>query len=291
MAGYNRFKRQFRNDNFQTAEFPRDTTELNILSAPLKSFLIYRILRGGDNSSIAQPLKDFVGNTEFQGRKEHYEIMGLYGAFFELSDDDLDQLTEHFNATRAKTPEFPEKFLQFILDLHDHSQLDLTPEADKQLSLIVDKSVKDELSDYFKVIDVIHTKGYTNEIVHEAVRIFYHRFEGLSLINECVRKTIFNYFARYIKNLEVGEYTSLFEISKLFPVYIDIFVNQKFNQDIKELCMRYIRKLLKHYTDKRAKDYQDIKKFVSTTFQDLNFLKEKEVVELFKTRRKRKTAA
>ena len=47
-------------------------------------------------------------------------------------------------------------------------------------------------------------------------------------------------------------------------------------------------KLLKKYTDKRGKDYQDIKKFVSTAFQDFGFLKEKEVVEMFKTRRKRK---
>ena len=52
--------------------------------------------------------------------------------------------------------------------------------------------------------------------------------------------------------------------------------------------MAYIKKLLKRFTDKRGKDYQDVKKFVSTTFIDFGFLKEKEVVELFKTRRKRK---
>jgi hypothetical protein len=52
--------------------------------------------------------------------------------------------------------------------------------------------------------------------------------------------------------------------------------------------MAYVRRLIKTFTDKRGKDYQDIKKFVSVTFQDLKFLKEKEVVELFKTRRKRK---
>jgi hypothetical protein len=72
-------------------------------------------------------------------------------------------------------------------------------------------------------------------------------------------------------------------------VYIHIFANEEFNLSVKDLSMRYVKRLLKHYTDKRGKDYQDIKKFVSTTFQDLNFLKEKDVVELFKTRRKRKT--
>jgi hypothetical protein len=69
---------------------------------------------------------------------------------------------------------------------------------------------------------------------------------------------------------------------------MNIFANQQFNQQLKELSLEYVSKLLKKYTDKRGKDYQDIKKFVTTTFQDLGFLKEKEVVEMFKTRRKRK---
>jgi hypothetical protein len=69
---------------------------------------------------------------------------------------------------------------------------------------------------------------------------------------------------------------------------VGIFINQKFNQDVKDLFMIYVRKLLKKYIDKRGRDYQDIKKFVATTFQDLKFLSEKQVVELFKTRRKRK---
>ena len=69
---------------------------------------------------------------------------------------------------------------------------------------------------------------------------------------------------------------------------MQIFGNQQFNQDLEHLSMKYVRKLLKVYTDKRGKDYQDIKKFVASMFVELGFLKEKEVVELFKTRRKRK---
>ena len=72
---------------------------------------------------------------------------------------------------------------------------------------------------------------------------------------------------------------------------MDIFGNQQFNQDIKDFCMSYVKKLLKKYTDKRGKDYQDIKKFVSTNFGDLGFLSKKEIVELFKTRRKKKKPA
>ena len=117
---------------------------------------------------------------------------------------------------------------------------------------------------------------------------FYNKNEGLSIINECVRKTIFNYIRRFMQNIHPGEYAEWFKLTRTYAIYAGIFVNQQFNQDVKDLFMVYVRKMLKTFTDKRGKDYQDIKKFVSTNFQDFGFLKEKEVVELFKTRRKRK---
>ena len=76
---------------------------------------------------------------------------------------------------------------------------------------------------------------------------------------------------------------------KTMIVYMGIFSNQKFNLGIKEYSLKYIKKLIKTYTDKRGRDYQDIKKYVKTTFVDLNFLTDKEVVELFKTKRKKPT--
>jgi len=90
-------------------------------------------------------------------------------------------------------------------------------------------------------------------------------------------------------NLEEGQYSVFMDMCKTFKVYMGIFLNQKFNQRLKELCMVYVKKLLKTYTDKRGRDYQDIKKFIAVTFLDFKFLKEKEIVELFKTRRKRRT--
>lgn len=286
--GYNRYMRQFKNDNFYSADFPKNTSELKILSSPLKLFLIKRVEQKADNTSIIPPLKAFVENPEFQGSQEHMEVMGLYAFFFDLSEQDQAHLSEHFEKTRAKNADFADKFLSFILGLHKGDQIDLTKDADLRLSDILDKTKKDLLSTYYKLMDIIHDQGYINDEAQEAVKVFYNKHEGLSDVNECVRQTIFSYFSRLISNLDVKDYSDFFESSKNFPVYMGIFANQQFNQDLKELSMAYIRKLLKKYTDKRGKDYQDIKKFVSTTFLDLGFLKEKEIVELFKTRRKRK---
>jgi hypothetical protein len=286
--GYARYKQQFRHDLYHTATFPTTQNELSVEFSSLKHFLIHRINLKLDNSSIMEPLKDFIANETFKGTPEHLQIMSLYAKFFDLNEADMAHLKQHFNETRQKMPDFVEHYLEFHLENLEGDEIAWTPEADKRITEILDRSIKDDLTDYYDLMDTIHGKGYTNAEVQEAIKTFYERYEGLSTINECVRYTIFYYFNQVISNLEVDQYTDYFEITKLFPVYMDIFMNQKFNQNLEKASKKYLKKLLKHYTDKRGKDYQDIKKFVAATFVDFGFMTEKEVVETFKTRRKKK---
>ncbi|GJM33761.1 MAG: hypothetical protein DHS20C18_27620 [Saprospiraceae bacterium] len=286
--GLARYKRQFQNENYQSAEFPVDISGLKVLFSQLKSFLIYRINRNGNNSSLIEPLKTFINRKEFQGTEEHMQTMVLFGGFFELEKEDKANLITVFNKVRKDDPEFAQKYFRFLLELHHNKTLDLSPSADQRLSLIMDRSVKDQLSNFYDVVDTIHERGYVNDEVHQTIKLYYNQNKGVSLVNECIRQIIFHYFARNFKNMDASAYPEFFEINKHFPVYMGIFANQKFNQNIKDLFMTYVKSLLKKYTDKRGKDYQDIKKFVSTAFVDFGFLTEKEVIELFKTRRKRK---
>lgn len=123
----------------------------------------------------------------------------------------------------------------------------------------------------------------------EAVRNFYDSNEGLSVINATVRNTILGYFNQLLSNLEVDDYQNYFEISKIFNTYMKIFSNEKFNQDVQSLNQNFIQKLLVKFNDKRGKDYQDIKKFVTSHFADLEYMKEKDIAELFKSKRKKAT--
>lgn len=286
--GLTRYSRQFKTDNYQSAEFPTTPGSLKVLFSPLKNFLIYRINRNGNNTSLVEPLKTFISNESLHGSIEHAQIMGLFAAFFPLGKDEA-FISKYFNQVRQSTPEFDEHFLTFILELLKRKDVKLYGDAELQLSSVADKTIDDDLSQYLSLTDSIHKDGYINEEVQQAVKVFYNQHQGRSLVNECVRQVIYGYFARLISNLEPRAYGDFFEAAKLFPVYMGIFVNQQFNQDLKDLSMRYVRKLLKLYVDKRGKDYQDIKKFVSSTFKEYSFLKDKEVVELFKTRRKRTT--
>lgn len=290
--GLVRYKKQFRNDHFQTADFPTTLSGLKVYFSSLKQFIIVRINTPEiDNSSLAQPLIDFIENKEFQGKEEHLQLMALVAGFFNFDDKDLKKFTKTFNDVRKNTPEFVEQFLSFILALHKNPEIDITPEVDSRISAVIDKKIKDDLNSYYELMGLIQDKEYVSEEAQKAVKIFYDKHQGLSLVNECVRSTIFDCFSRYISNLESEAYGDFFEISKLFPVYMAIFTNQKFNQKMEDLSMRYVRKLLKRFTDKRGKDYQDIKKFVTAVFIDLDFQTKKETVELFKTRRKKRVKA
>ena len=289
--GIFRYKKQFKNENFQTADFPKTMGRLKTHFSMMKNFLIYRIHNRFPNDSIIPHIIDFVNHEEFHGTREHTQIMALFAMFFDLDKERTAAFQKTLNDIRKATPDFDEMWLDFVLELHLNTDVSLLPEADLRASALLDRSVEDQLSEYYTLLDTIHGQGYLEDEAHEATRDFYNKHEGLSTVNECVRQTIYRYFARFFASLTTDDYTRFFDITKTFSVYMGIFLNQQFNQDIKTLSMTYVKKLLKRYTDKRGKDYQDVKKFVTTVFQDLNFLKEKEVVELFKTRRKRKPKA
>ena len=156
---------------------------------------------------------------------------------------------------------------------------------------------------YSSLIEVIHQKGYIHEDAIEATRNFYENHAGLSNINESLRHTIYGHFQQLIANLPEEDYKVLTgsehkkseeeavkdeSISRFMKLYMDIFANQEFNIRLRDLSMGYVNKCLKKFTDKRSAHYQDIKHFVMDKFPEWAFMKEKEVAELFKTRRKRK---
>lgn len=286
---YNRYKNQFSKDNFLTADFPSTFAELKVEYPELQTFLMYRVGKGLNNSSLNQYIVDAVKNEAFFGTNEHIQLMCFAMNFFDLSETDTTEVSKIFNKLRVEIPEFTEKYLSYIIEMHqEHFELD--GKAELKASSMVDKSINDEITEFYNIADIIHTQGYTQQDVMDAVRHFYDNHEGLSTINECVRRLIFGYLYRFITNLKEKEYPEYFNISKIYSAYITIFGNELFSQNIRDISMAYMRKCLVKFTDKRAKDYQDVKKFISHTFVDLHFVKEKDVVEMFKTRRKRKTA-
>ncbi|MEM9916982.1 MAG: hypothetical protein AAF990_02735 [Bacteroidota bacterium] len=287
--GYARYKRQFRNENFLSTTFPTNLTELKVLFPSVRQFIHHRTSQSFNNSSFIPDIRAFLHNDAFRNGPEFLELLSLYANFFKLDGDSKEDLKNVLNTARTEIPDFADKWLHLLNDLHT-GDLTLDATSDNRVSDLISRDIDDELTEYYDLTNEIHGKGYLNDEVIEKVKVYYNNHQGLSINNDCLRKTIFNYFHRFITNINEREYYEYFELSKIFPSYMGVFNNQQFNQNLKELCMSYVRKLLKKYTDKRGKDYQDIKKFVSSNFRDLKFLKDKEIVELFKTSRKKKTA-
>ncbi|MEZ4984877.1 MAG: hypothetical protein R2795_07545 [Saprospiraceae bacterium] len=287
---YARYERQFQHENFLSILFPETAAELTIEFPGVLRFLLYRLNEQPDNASLIAPLDAFVSNEALIGTKEHLCISAVYAGFMEAPEASRKNLSKVLTTARGQLHEADEKLLNFLLALDENPNAKMSPEADLRMASLFDRKQKDQLSDYFAVLESIHQDGYTNETAQEVVRKAYLSHEGLSPFNEGIRRTIFRYFSTFVNNLELSDYPAFFDITKLFSLYMSLFGNQQFNQRLKDLSMEYVHKLLARYTDKRGRDYQDVKKFVSTTFVEFNFLDEKDITNLFKTRRKRKSS-
>ncbi len=286
---YTRYSNQFKNELYYSADFPQTLGEMKANFSALRQFLLKRFEVGGDNSSLKAQIDKFLTTKEFQNNPEYVEMLALYGNYMELDAEEQKKLAAHFARERKSYPDFDNEYLQFLVTLY-RANPQMGAEHDNRIIRLLDKKEKGKMSEYYLIAEKVHNLGYVHPDTIEAVQDFYNNHKGLSIESKCLRQLILNYFGRLIKGLGPQEYADYFELTKIFGVYMNIFGNQQFNQSIKKMSMNYVAKLLRVFTDKRAKDYQDVKKFVSTQFVDMDFLKEKEVVEMFKTRRKKRKA-
>ncbi len=282
---YNKYRNQFKNEIYFTADFPTNLNELKLYFNSLKEFLHIRVAKRLNIESLNDSLMSFIRTKEFQKEPEYIVILGYAINFMQFSAKDDAEVSGIFNDLRKSTPDFCKQYFNFVRESL-YSDVNLDSVADASLLSKIDQTIKDDITLYYKLVNVIHTKGYIHEDTMDAVKSFYGYHAGLSSVNECVRRVIYNYFEKLLLNLEPADYATFFDLSKVYQTYFDIFSNEHFTQDVKHLSMSYTDKLLKVFTDKRGKDYQEIKRFVSSSFVDFGFLKEKEVVEIFKTRRK-----
>ncbi|MFZ1704236.1 MAG: hypothetical protein WAT79_07805 [Saprospiraceae bacterium] len=283
-TAYHNYKAQFTTFNFQTADFPSELSDLKADASTLIDFLIYRSNRKFDNTSLTPHLSNLIGNKTLYGADVFIDLMMIIGLFYPMAEENQKLYSKVLDTLRNDIPQFSAKYFAKLILLYQNN-VQISPDTEKRMSNLVNKTKKDELAKYYSLMDVIHAKGFIHEESIEAARQYYDQHKGLSAENECLRDSIFGYFNTFLSNLDEDSYQEYFEINKIMVAYINTFSNQRFNQNIKELSLDYIQKLLVFFSDKRSKDYQDIKKFVTATFLDLGFKTEKELVELFKTKK------
>ncbi len=288
-TGYRLYSQQFDKFNYHTTEFPTDLTSQQFLFHSMSAFLKARAVINEYNQNFIPEVIAYLEDEQFHFTREHTEILGLLVNYFDMKKTDLDKMSKILNKLRD-ADDFNEIYFSFLLDRFN-SRLKLTGESDKRVASLVDfAKADDDLTRYYTVASELASKGYIHDDVIEKVREIYGMYEGMSLFSDCLRNMVLGYFSRFLQNIEPGDYHEYFELNKYLVIYMDIFSNQQFNQHIKELCYAYVKKLIRTFTDKRGRDYQDIKKFASAQFVELQFMKEKDVVELFKTKRKKATA-
>lgn len=286
--GYQLYKKQFAHDNYFTSSFPGNYGELKLLYPSLKSFLVNRIQFGLDNASLQSHINTLLQKPEFKDTDEYIDFVVLYLQFFRPEGKDKTIIQSIFNELRKEKSGFTSLYFDHLAALQHDRTTQVMPESDQYIKSLIDPSIKDDILDYYQLMEEIHGKGYLHPSTTKAVKVFYDKHAGLSSVNECARLTIFNYIYRLLSNLEVTDYETLFEISEIFIPYMQTFENAHFNQDLEQVSKEFVHRCLAQFVDKRGKEYQDIKKFMSNRFVEFGFMTEKEVIEMFKTRRKSK---
>ncbi len=283
-----RYAKQFVSFNYLTATLPSSSPELKIEFKSIVNFLRYRASLGSDaGTSVYQYIDGVLRNESLGTSSEHLEILILIGAYFDLKDGEQKKLVARLDEYKG----YEEEAIFFeVLGAMQAKGYDLKDEDHGRLNAIVQKSSLIQFKEFNSTIAEIDKIGYINSEAVDVARNYHNSNKGLSPQNECIRNVIFSKFKRFMSALAEEDFNEYFELNKVFTIYMNAFDNEKFNQNIKGISMSYVKKLLRKFVEKRSKDYQDIKKFVSAVFLDLGFLKEKEIKELFKTKRKKTVA-
>ncbi len=284
---YIRYRNQFSHYNYFYSKFPETVSELKVEVNALKQFLLNRIAFKSSHQSYIEEIHKLIARKIFFSEPEFIDIIAIIGNFIKLNDAETQHLSNAINACRYENKQFNNLYFRFLKQAFKEG-IYFGAEADRKFFGLLNKNEGDELIRYYMLMETIHDKGFVHDDALDAVNAFYAQYEGMSVNNECLRLAVLQQFHKVVHNLTEPEYFSFFDLTRCFYNYMNVFSNSAFNQETKGMCMDYVRKLLAFYKDKRSKEYQDVKKSVSSSFVEYDFLTEKEVVDLFKIKRKKK---
>jgi len=282
-----RYKKQFTHYNFLTAKFPTTVSELKVETDTLVNFLLSRIAFKSKHNNYIQAIHELISRKEFYKEPEFLELLAIIANFITLNEAEETHLSKAFNDCRSENPQFVNQYFNFLKKNYKQDTK-FGAAADQRVYQLLDKTKTDDLVKYYLLMDTIHNKGFVHEDALDATNGFYSQYEGMSINNEVLRLAILQQFKQVVEHLTEPEHQSFYEITRTFASYMNIFDNSAFNQDVESMCMEYIQKLMTFYPDKRSREYQDVKKFVNSFFVEWELMTEKEVMEFFKIKRKKK---
>ncbi len=283
---YKRYKKQLNKVNFASTQFPANEIELKSSYHALRTFLNYRANHNVDNSELMGQVSSFLNNEVLYSSEYFFKLHLIIGLSYDLDTDTAKKYSEIFAAFIKNNENLEESFFEEYERLHEDEDVVMTPEKEQRISKLLSGIGSQEIDKFFSVVNEVHSKGFIHVEAIDSVSSYYEKHQGMSLQNECLRASILSYVKKFISNLDPENYADYMEINKIIIAYIGIFNNEKFNQEVKDVSLDFVKRFMLRYTDKKSRDYQDLKKYISATFKDLGFLTDKEVVNLFKTKRK-----
>ncbi len=284
--GYVKYKQQFSNLTFYSFQIPETAAELTASFPAIENFILTRAKKDLDNSTVIPVYFKMLETKILHTAPDFPKLLLLAGNFLELESKEQTKLGKIFkNIDNNET--FNNKYFQYLKDLLEANE-PVNGISDVNMQEVIGDDASTEIGHYYNTTSELFIDNLLEEEIIDKVKTFYAKYDGLSLNNECLRLNILKHFKEAFTEIPADDYQRWFELNKTFAVYMDIFQNERFNLALKDITVRFIKKLIKIYTDKRGREYQDIKKFSSRIFLDYGFYSDKEIKEFFKTPRVKK---
>lgn len=284
--GYVKYKQQFSNLTFYSFQLPETAAELTASFPAIENFILTRTKKALDNSTVVPMYFKMLETKELHSAVDFPKLLLLAGNYLELESKEQAKLGKIFKSV-DNNEVFNSKYFQYLKNLLEANE-PVNGISDVNMQEVIGDDSSTETGHYYNTTSELFIDNLLEEEIIDKVKSFYAGYDGLSLNNECLRLNILKHFKEAFVDISIEDYPKWFELNKTFAVYMDIFQNERFNLALKDITVRFIKKLIKKYTDKRGRDYQDIKKFSTRIFLDYGFYTDKEIKEFFKTPRTKK---
>lgn len=284
--GYIKYKNQFVSQTFYTFETPETASALKSVYPAIENFIQSRTKKGLDNSSVLDSFFTMLADDDIKHASDYPKLVLLAGNYFELEEDQINTLSSIFDEYKDDS-NFNDAYFEYLSTLLEKGE-PVNGIADVVMQEVLGDENNSEIGHYYNTSSQIFIDNLLDEEIIDTVKTYYAKYDGLSVNNECLRLNILKHFKEAFAAFNEEEYANWMELNKTFAVYMDIFQNERFNLSIKALTVRYIKKLIKYFTDKRGREYQEVKKFSTRIFLEYGFFTDKEIKDFFKTPRTKK---
>ncbi len=280
---YKGLKKRYAEVPYQTAEVPAvENLNWKVEYDDFRRFLVRRVEADVDNSTLVPSIYEFLNNEKLKGADEQIELFILYSHFFELEDEDFENMEKILAEFQDKGEDFQNRYFELLSKLIDEVDLDIEKTA--IVSDLINKEKDDFLSNFYTLVASYSNRDHIDVELAEEIERYSHKYRELSPPIACFKKLLLYFIDQDIAKYLNEDYTQLFENVYIYDKLAESFLEKSYREEIGSVLDAHLNTLMFYFKAKTA-EFKAIKKLVSGTPVEFGFITMKEVRARYRAHR------